>query len=426
VNNSIKFVSSLIFSLFLTSASVAALDLTTTNVGALNGFLVAAEQPRPLKVLIFGDSMANPYQSIGCVLMEKLTAKFGIAGQSIDNFHNLDVTTLTNGATALDPWSSSSHWFTYLYQLPPGSSMTWWSYGDPNGVPADNVGVYYVQHTNGGLFSFSVSTNGGAWSQPLLTLDGYSDYDRGVFTNIALPGSRYRLRFDSLTGTNLIIGPDYTDSTSTGIKIQFIEAPGISLEQVTNVSRSIRDPIFNALSPDILVWHMKEEGTEATRERMIENENWWSKSIPNCSILYIGTPYTISDSTITPTMDQNEIVRSIALEYGRAYMDCMTPSISYDWMVSQNFMFDGVHPNYDGNIYLANFVWDSVGFFALRTPRKLTVSQTGINYATASGLRYNLQILDKTWRTISSILGDGSIVSTNFGPGIFRLEIRPN
>src|SRR5881397_3649594 len=49
----------------------------------------------------------------------------------------------------------------------------------------------------------------------------------------------------------------------------------------TNIPWSIRVPVFQALAPDLLIWHMKEDGSEATRLRLIECEQWWSNALPN-------------------------------------------------------------------------------------------------------------------------------------------------
>ena len=159
---------------------------------------------------------------------------------------------------------------------------------DPGGVLCDRAGIYYLSQTNGGQFRMLLSTNGGPWTTAL-ALDGYSVTPQGHFTNVVVPLDRYRVRVESDAGTNFILGPSMVAINTFGIHAAFIYTGGIDLGQVTNVPLSIRQPIFAALQPDLIVWHMKEEDNAATGPRMAACETWWSNSIPNCDIIYIGS-----------------------------------------------------------------------------------------------------------------------------------------
>ncbi len=414
------------------SPRLLAVDLSTTNRNSLEQFFnVANQTARPVTVVSFGDSMANSYQSIAFVMMDQFVARLGLAGCSLDNWRNNLIRTVTNGAWFIGP---SDLWFAESIHIPPGGGVWWWKETSPAGIISDSLGLFYVAQPNGGPFTVSVSTNNGPWGA-LMTLDGYADPPVGRFTNIMVDLDYHMLRVDGVSGTNVILGVRVMNSQSIGVNVSFLDYLGIGLDDVTNIPLSIRTPILQALAPDLLIWHMKEDGTEATRQRLIEGEQWWSNSAPNCSVLYIGTPYVSTDTNSTWTIDQNTVVRSIALSYHRAYVDCMTPAVSYPWMVSQGFMSDETHENLQGNTYLEGFAWNDVGFFALRTPRILAISpgqnQITLNFSTATNILYTLESTPDllNWQPVLTNVGDGTTISTNFpttaGSRLFRLSLRP-
>jgi len=414
------------------SPHLLAADLSTANRNHLQPFFNVVDQAaRPVTVVSFGDSMADSYRSIAFVMMDQFVARLGLAGCSFHNWRNNLLPNVTNGAGYLGP---SDLWFTGSIQIPPGGGVWWWKENSPGGLVSDSLGLFFVAHPNGGPFTFSVSTNNGSWGV-LMTLDGYADSSVGRFTNIMVDRDFHMMRVDGMSGTNIILGVSVTDSQSSGVNVSFLDYPGIGLDNVTNIPLSIRSPILQALAPDLLIWHMKEDGTEATRQRLIECEQWWSNAVPNCPVLYIGTPYVSSDTNSTWTIDQNTVVRSIALSYNRTYVDCMTPAVSYPWMVEQGFMSDQTHENLQGNKYLEGFLWDDVGLFALRAPRTLTITpgqnQVTVNYSTATNVLYTLESSPDflNWQPVFTNVGDGSRISTNFpataDTRLFRLSLRP-
>jgi hypothetical protein len=270
-------------------------------------------------------------------------------------------------------------------------------------------------------------------------LNGYSPTPEGHYTNFDLPLNFYRLRVDGQTGINIIIGTQTLDTHTNGLQAVFAYYGGIALSQVTNVPLAIRIPIFKALSPDLLIWHMKEP-ISPLRQCMVEDEQWWSNAVPNCAVIYIGTPYASADTNAATasTVDQNTIVRSVAVDYSRTYMDCMTPSASYDWLLAHGFMADETHLNLQGSQYLANFMWNDLGFFALRVNRQIQLyldnTRTYLNWPTTNGISYELQNSSNlsTWNPIYSVPGDGltkAYTNQNFfttGPQFFRLRLTPN
>ncbi|MEW6302343.1 MAG: hypothetical protein AB1705_02660 [Verrucomicrobiota bacterium] len=418
------------FFLCLVSVSGGA-DLSTANRDSLSHFWQAAEQKqRPVTVVSFGDSMADSYQSIAYVLMNRFRNQLGIAGYSLNSYANTTLWYSPDGATSIPP---SPFWFGYHFQLIPNSSIGWVNQQNVNGVWSDRVGLFWAAHPNGGPMRLLVSTNGGPWSA-VLTLDGYSAEPRGCFTNVTAPLNYHRLKVEGISGTNYIIGPHLLNSQSSGIHVAFMDYPGITLGTVTNVPLSIRVPIFQALKPDLLIWHMKEDGSATTEQRMRECEEWWW-SHPECDLLYIGTPWTETDATTPLTIEQNTLVRAHAIQHSRAYVDCMNPATSYDWMLVQGYMRDAVHLNVQGSTYLANLVWDGLGFFALGARRRLEVFRDGngmiVRYEASNGIQYTLEsstnLVD--WQTVTSMRGSGGSEEANVPAGekaqVYRLRLSP-
>lgn len=411
---------------------IQANNFSTTNTETLGTFWAAAENTnRPVTVVSFGDSMADSYRSPTFHLMNRLTTRIGIAGYSMENYQNRTMWTPMNGAAEIQ---TGPFWFAQYFFLPAGSSLSWFNQHNSGGIPSDTAGVFYVAQPQGGQFRLSISTNGGPWITKLL-LDGYNPTPVGRYTNVALKPDNHRIRLDCEYGTNYIIGTQHYLSHTGGVNVTFVDYPGISLGQVTNVPLAIRQPIFAALNPDLIIWHMKEP-LDGLSVRMEENERWWSNSAPNTAVIYIGTTWGDFDNATNPyTMNQNTIVRNIATKYNRAYADLLQPTISYSWLSSNGFMADGVHLTSAGGLYCANIMWDDLGFFALGLNKKLSLTKTGsqvnVSYNTSTGAVYRLEVSTnlQTWSgVITNAVGNG-VFSTNFTspatPLFYRLGLRP-
>ncbi|HVM61683.1 MAG TPA: PKD domain-containing protein [Verrucomicrobiae bacterium] len=350
----------------MAAAPSLAQELSKTNLNDLTHFWTAVQTTnRPVTVVSFGDSVANSYASPSFSVMNMLVASIGVAGYSLNNYGNTTLVTVTNGAQFVT--GPTALWFSDYYELPPGGGLWFWNNNLPGGVYSDKVGVFWVAQPQGGTMTFSVSTEAGPWV-PMLTLNGYSPTAVGEYTNVVIAPDFHRLRLDGVSGTNYVIGPQLLSQTSNGVHVAFMDKGGIAISDVTNVPSAIRAPIFAALSPDLLIWHMKEDGTTVTSNGLMYCEQWWSNAAPSCDVIYIGTPYTAYDTNpATPvTVEQNTLVRYIALQYNRAYCDLMNPSVSWPWMNSLGFMADQVHWTYNGGQYLAGFLWNEA-FFALGT-----------------------------------------------------------
>jgi PKD repeat protein len=348
-------------------ATASAQDLTTANTNSLSHFWAIAQATnRPVTVVSFGDSMADSYDSVTFSVMNMLVESLGIAGYSLNNYRNATLGNVTNGAQAIT--GPTPIWFTDYWEVPPGGTLWFEDQSSPNGVYSDKLGVFWVAQPLGGQMTFSVSTDQGTWT-PLITLNGFASVATGQYTNVVLAADFHRIRVDGVTGTNYIIGPQLLFQATSGVQVAFMDKAAIAIGDVTNVPSAIRAPILAALSPDLLIWHMKEDSTIVTSNGLITCEQWWSNAAPACDVIYIGTPYSAFDTNAATaiTVSQNTLVRYTALQHNRAYCDLMNPSISFPWMNSQGYMSDAVHVTYAGGLYLARYLWYEFGFSAIGT-----------------------------------------------------------
>lgn len=409
-------------------------DYFTTNSDCLSRFWAAAESQRPVTVISFGDSMADSYRSPTYHLMNKLVARLGVAGYSLQNYGNTLGVQIANGTTYVPP---DTNWFIRYQSVPPGGATWWINQPFPAGNYCNHIGIFYVAQPQGGLWHLQISTNGGNWGT-VRTIDGYSAFPTGRLAAVRLPANRYRIRALGVSGTNLIIGPHMLNTRTNGVHVVFTDWGGITMGMVSSVPRSIREPIFAALQPDLIVWHMKEAPDLTTSNHLAECEQWWSRVSPSADVLYLGTPWVSEDTNAIPgtykTIEQNRIVRNTAIAHQRAYVDLMQPTISYPWLLSHGYMSDQTHLNSNGGLLCANIMWDDLGFFALKLPRQInvaaTLDQLQLSYQTDARAAYRLETSTdlQTWKTLLTNAPSGSLFATNLyadSTVFYRLGLRP-
>jgi hypothetical protein len=391
-------------------------NLSSTNLEMTHNFWNAVESSNgPVTVLAFGDSVSESWRSLQLFLFARLQSQFGVAGYTLDDYSGTTDWQPSNGTTISDP---STNWWTGHGLLPPGGFLFWSNQNDPSGsLVCDRVGVFWIAQPGGGAFTLSVSTNGDYWSDALLTLDGYSPAPVGRYASAALDRQPYRLRVDGVSGTNIILGPQYLDTTSSGINVAFMTQDGANLDQIFSLSTNVLYPILSALNPQLVVWHMKELadiGATDLSNRLYDLEALWQAGVTNGDVVYVGTPYEVNDLTQVFTPIQNGLVRQAALRDQRAYLDCMTPCVSYQSMTNNGYLdTDGLHPNNLCYSFLEGIAWEQLGFYALGVDRQLTINQadTGVRlqWATVPNVTYQLQsstnLVD--WVSLGSFAGDG-------------------
>jgi hypothetical protein len=407
-------------------------ELGSTNLNCLPHFWAAVERKdRPVNVLVFGDSMADSFRSISCVTMNRLCDRLGIAGYSWNNYRNTTLVKMTNGAEMVEP---NGFWFGWHYRLPTGGAVSWETQFSPGGLESDQVGIFYVAHPGGGAMSFSVSIDGRPWTV-LTELPGYAPTPTGCYTNFALRSNFHRIRVDGLSGTNVVLSPQLLKARSPGVHAAFMDMSGLDLEMVIGVPASIRSPILAGLSPDLVLWQMKERVNSALSLKLEQCEKWWRQAVPGADLVYISAPFDSRDTNSTWTIDHNSIVRQLALDSGRAYVDCMTPGVSYPWMLERGYMADVSHPNLSGSTFLGNYLWNDLGFFVIGARRHLQWSSgnglRALEFQTTTGLVYHLEQSPdlRTWQTLSTMAGSGSTIKTNLPSkdleSFFRLRLQP-
>jgi hypothetical protein len=429
----------------LHAQSANAWGVGSTNLDRLPHFWAAVERSNaPVTVVAFGDSVAVQYQSIQFFLFSRLQASHGDAGYAYVDTYNRIAASLGGGASWLGSKTTANPlWWSDYLRLPPGGYVSWadsWTSAGP--VACDQVGVFWIAHPGGGAFALSVATNRGVWNAPLVVLDGYSPQPVGRHTNTTLAQASYWLRAESVSGTNLILSPQFLKRTSTGIQTAYLAKVNANLNEILSLSTNLTYPILSALNPQLVVWHAKEVadiGATGLSNRLFGQEAMWRNCVTNGDVVYIGTPYDFRDTNNpvwTPT--QNRLVKQAAERDGHGYLDSMTPCVSYPAMVAANFTPDGIHVNNTGNAYLAGIAWRELTWSALRLDRWLTLQSLPggaqvLSWPSGTNLSYTLQAATdlQNWSPIHTALGDGTRhavtnVPSASGHQMFRLKLTGN
>jgi hypothetical protein len=178
-------------------------------------------------------------------------------------------------------------------------------------------------------------------------------------------------------------------------------------------------------------------GEVGLSNRLFDLKALWKNTVTNGDIVYVGTPWQASDLDYSAgyTLKQNQLVRQAALRDHRAYVDCMNPCISYQYMTNNGFLDDVIHPSNVGNQFMAGILWRELGLFALRGDRHISVeslpsAEVRIAWETYSGVIYELQSSSDlaNWTSVSSVPGyDASYVYIDSTGGIgnrfYRLSL---
>lgn len=408
---------------------------TTNRLDAPHFWSAVDASNGPVTVLAIGDSMAEPGRSIQRELFALLQGKLGKAGDSW-----LAYGFPTNGAAVINPDTSGPlpTWWSFHYELPPGSAVEW---AQRDITQADRIGVYWFAQPKGGEFTITVATNLTNWGPTMLQLDGWAASPEVRYTNFAVPWDRYKVAAQGVSGTNYLLSPEFTDTTSSGIRVAYLSRGGINLHRIFSYPTNLLPALIATLNPQLIVSHMKEYGDigeTGLSNRLYDLEALWRSAVTNGDVAYIGTPYDYRDAAGEFTGIENVLWREAAVRDGRIYLDCMTPGLSYAAMTNMGW-FDyatDVHPNALGNQYLARTIWSELGFFALRTPRQMEVVplEEGVvcRWASVGELRYQVQSSPDllNWNAEVKLRGTGGTMAwTNSATDairFFRLSVTAN
>ena len=411
--------------------------MNSVNVTRLNRFWQAVEsRTTPVTVVAFGDSLQTDYRSLEVFLFPRLQASLGRAGTAILFPWGWQV---ERGGAAVY-LSPGTNWWHTQNALGPGGYLMW-SHGETLGVTvtADRAGVFYLATPTGGDFVVSTATNGGGWTSNL-TVNTYSPVTEGRYTNLVLTPASYRLRVDSLSGTNIILGSELFLSTSRGIKPVYLQKDGMALGDFLSVPDAILTPVISNLAPDLIIYHMKELGDVSTQSilnlsnQLEQLDMFWKTCVPGADVIYIGTPYEDRDANGTPvTIAQNLLARGVAVRNNRGYVDGMTDMVSYDYMLSNGYMDDGIHPSNKYYQWLADTVWNQALFSLLRQDRSLQIrliAEGGFELSCPRFTNTSHQLLGSTnlidWEVLE-VVGPGTQLwsVTNPPAQFFRWQFRP-
>ena len=149
----------------------------------------------------------------------------------------------------------------------------------------------------------------------------------------------------------------------------------------------------------------------------------------------MGTPYSQDAVGGAATVEENRLVRDFAVSHGRAFVDCMTPGASYEWLRDQGYMQDAIHPNSAGGAFLAAAAWNDLGFFALGLHRRLTLERASLAFilgaTLAPGFIYSFEQSTNVtdWEAFHARTNETGVVELRLRPAEpvrqYRLRVQP-
>ena len=346
-----------------------------------------------LNIGCFGDS--EPWRIYGQI-MYYLSDRYGysgsLGGQCWQNGTGLVPTNAyVGGVGAVD---HNTNWFGVHYYLTNAASLTLtnWESSDYSTL-ASRIEVDWVQNPNGGTWGINIATNNGAFGR-LLTVDGAGVY-RGVFTNVNLPLSNYKLQVTNITGTNCFVGFGIWNPWTNAPRLSYTYSGGLNLNQILSVATNVSYPILSNLQLKTLIFEMKETTGDITTNEMVtlwpQIETFLSNSFPTADIIYVG---------VNPQRDfnpeaiwQNSYLRSRALATGKTYWDGYFPMVNYATETNNSWVDDpnAIHPSSDGSVIrAAAFVHDfGLGDYTGYRTRLTAWPDTVLRKQTNTGLVVN-------------------------------------
>ncbi len=299
---------------------------------------------KPIRIVGIGDSVGYLTAQ---QMWESMRRFFGTSGGAIGdgNFfgYSSSGTTVTNRG-------ADTNWFSAHYDIANGGFIDTSNFLNtvrPNGVIyANRLEAYYIQCTNTGAgsgFNLSVSTNGGAFSVSNSVQTISATLTGRVATVNIMPGW-YQARLTVTNGYVKVIGLALYDTNSPGVRPSILAGAGIDLAAIAAVSNSITRPIMKALEPDLLLIESTKDSAGSFALSLGTMETNFLSGLTNTDVIYLGTP-PIDEVTwgAFDYTNQNAIMRTAALTYGRRFFDQSVMSGSFSNMSWHGWVGDGLH-----------------------------------------------------------------------------------
>lgn len=178
-----------------------------------------------------------------------------------------------------------------------------------------------------------------------------------------LSANYHRVKVVSTTGTNVVMGPQFSLSTSGGAIGHHIAQGGIDFANwVTNIAyTNFWGNTLAAIQPDLILWHAKDAAIDANAM------NAWhamvTNNAPNASIIYFGA-YGTGDGSAN-YLPQNAALRAHAVQKGNAYWDLVNRIPDATWLYANNWMNDISHGNANMAQWVAPILWRDAGLGGL-------------------------------------------------------------
>jgi hypothetical protein len=304
-----------------------------------------------LRVLVFGDSVANLQVSYNLLALAKSYGDLG-TGASPTASATGDVIVNNGGGVPYNYTYSLSGSYTDI-----GTSGTaTWARGGAT-ARADTLKVYYIKEPGAGTFKVQLSTDGVSFADE----SGYtsvsasigSGLQLGIIT-IAKTVGNFAIRVVGLTGRVKVLATVFGNTTDNGV-IQFhLERGGLGLDQANSMDSGLFTAFMQDLAPDIAFFQMKEGSTFATD--LATHITRFNAALPNMDWVYLQSTPDSGDTGSTGSIWQNAVMRTQAVANGNAVIDLRSPTINYATCVALGWVADGTHPGAACNQMLAEFV----------------------------------------------------------------------
>jgi hypothetical protein len=313
-----------------------------SKVGLLNS---ATDQ---VKWASFGDSYAMTiYTEIDDVLIRSVGGQagaiFSFSGGVTSNATTGTVTDVTN----------EYRWVTGVASVlaSAGASRTYGMGGST--ATCTQIKVFHLN--SGGTFKIQV--DGVDHTTPAVG----SDNSLGV-TTISVAVGAHTVKVVQLTGSPIVLGAGFIDTTKNGLVPIALGAGGLALTSVTVQAWTNLGTFLADVLPDVLTFEMKEivAGYAANLETFYETT---SAAAPAMDVIAIGsTPIATDDAS---QVQMNELLRQATNEAGQIYWDSYSLFGSYAALVELGWQGDGVHVHAYANAYRGMRMLQDLGILNL-------------------------------------------------------------